>query len=78
MALIRENSSADELLDTIHATVDRLVRDGPEETRHDRANLGNDIVMCASVLWTRLGRAERQLSEVTSTPRTPLAEQPGS
>jgi hypothetical protein len=63
----------DELIDLIYELVDRLVQQGPEESRHDRANLGNEIVLCASVLRQRIGEMGTVpvLGSATSEPSTP-------
>lgn len=77
------DKSADELASLIYDLVDRLVRDGPEASRHDRANLGNEIVLCASLLCSRLQQAEQAEREratateparkSSSVPETPIA-----
>lgn len=54
---------ADELLEKIYELVERLVDDGPAETRHERANIGNEIVLCASVLRQRVEDVTGKRSE---------------
>src|SRR5512141_1079990 len=70
------DKSPDELIELIYQLVERLVNEGPEEGRHDRANLGNEIVLCAAVLRQRIGDSPHFAEETArngDSPRTASA-----
>lgn len=71
------DKSPDELIELIYQLVERLVSEGPEEGRHDRANLGNEIVLCAAVLRQRIGDCPPPTaSEAPATPELAPAGPP--